>query len=585
MKPLRVEIQNIVETVFQNNGFDQKHAQIVVSNRPDLADFQCNGALPIAKSQGINPREVGEKILQDLKPLMPWAELSLAGPGFINISLSNDKLSAYGGDLFADRELACQKVESERNVFFDYGGPNVAKPMHVGHLRSGIIGQCLKNLFAFCGDKVTGDVHLGDWGTQMGMMIYALSQSNPELPYFDETFTGPYPSESPVTLDDLQEMYPTISAQCKEDEAVAAKARQATYELQQGRPGYRALWQHFVDVSIEDMKKHYGTLGVSFEQWFGESRYQDRLPDMIERFKKAGIVQESQGALIIPVAQETDKKEVPPLILQKSDGGVLYGTTDLATIEERVEKFGADLSVYVVDARQSLHFEQVFRAAHKAGFESEFEHIGYGTMNGPDGKPFKTRAGGVMRLGDLIEMLHSKAYERICEAGIAKEFSDDEIKHIADCVGVAALKFADLQHDPSQNYIFDLDKFMRFEGKTGPYLLYALVRIKSILRRAEEAGIHVGTIVLEHEKEKELLLTLAQLPDVIMRAYEKRRPNMLCEYAYAIAQTFSKFYGECHVVGAETEAQRVSRASLCLLTQRHLEVLLSIIGINVPHRM
>ena len=572
MQPLRHEIEKIVQNSFAGCGFE-------------TTDFQCNGALPLAKKAGKNPREIAEKILDVLAPALPYADLSLAGPGFINISVNSEKLSQYLQALTADHDLALQKVNTPQNVFFDYGGPNVAKPMHVGHLRSGIIGQCLKNLFIYCGDTVTGDVHLGDWGTQMGMMIHALSLTHAELPYFDKLYKGPYPETSPVSLDDLQEMYPKISAQCKEDESIAEAARRATYELQQGRPGYRALWQHFVDVSIADMKKHYGVLGVSFEQWFGESRYQERLPGMIERFQEAGIVEESNGALVIHVAEESDKKELPPLILRKSDGGVLYGTTDLATVEERVEKFNADLSVYVVDARQSLHFEQVFRAAHKAGFESKFEHIGYGTMNGPDGKPFKTRAGGVMRLGDLIEILQNKARERIEEAGIGQDFSKDEVDHIAQCVGVAALKFADLQHDPSQNYVFDLDKFMRFEGKTGPYLLYAIVRIKSILRKAQEANITKGDISIEHECEKELALVLAQFPDVIARAYEKRRPNMLCEYAYTIAQTFSKFYNACHVVGADTAGQKASRVALCNLTQRHLEKLLKLIGITIPERM
>lgn len=575
-----------LKTAFAACALDPKGAEVTVSNRPEIADFQCNGLLPLGKSLGKNPRDLGEQVIQALEAqALNWASFSLAGPGFINIVVHKNFCAQYLEEVHAQGHLGCVPVAHPRTVFFDYGGMNVAKPMHVGHLRSSITGETLKRIYAFCGDTVVGDIHLGDWGTQMGMMIYALSQRFPDLPYFDDAHMGPYPKESPVTLDDLQDMYPDISAKCKEDVATADLARRATYELQQGRPGYVALWQHFVDVSIADMKQHLDVLGVSFDQWFGESRYNDRLKDMIDRFQKTGMVVESEGALVIPVSKPEDKADIPPLMLRKSDGGVLYATTDLATIEEREKDFGAQKAIYVVDVRQSLHFEQVFRAAHKLGFKSDLVHIGYGTMNGPDGKPFKTRTGGVMRLGDLIQMLRDQALARINEAGLAKDMPESERTDIADMVGVAALKFADLQHDISQNYLFDLSKFTRFEGKTGPYLLYAAVRIQSILRKAAELGHKPGALDIQEDREKELALILAQFPEVIARAYDKMRPNMLCDYAYTLAQTFSRFYADCHVLGAQTPDLLGARLRLCALTHDHLRAVLHLIGIRIPERM
>lgn len=583
---LQNRVEAVLKKAFDTCDLDSKWAEATVSNRPDLADFQCNGVLPLGKNLGQNPRELGENILEALiSQNLPWATFSLAGPGFINVMISKDLCGTYLEEVDAQGHLGCVPLAHPRTVFFDYGGMNIAKPMHVGHLRSSITGEALKRIYAFRGDKVVADIHLGDWGTQMGMMIYELSRRFPDLPYFSQDYTGPYPAESPVTLDDLQDMYPVISAACKENPEIAERARRATYELQQGRPGYVALWEHFVEVSIADMKQHLDVLGVSFDQWFGESRYNKRLQGMIDRFQATGQVQESDGALIIPVLEPRDKAEMPPLMLRKSDGGMLYATTDLATIEEREEAFGADKAIYVVDVRQSLHFEQVFRAAKKLGFKSELVHIGYGTMNGPDGKPFKTRTGGVMRLGELIEMLRTQALDRIQEAGLAQDLSEKERAKIAEQVGVAALKFADLQHDVSQNYLFDLAKFTRFEGKTGPYLLYAAVRIQSILRKAGEAGHRAGPLMIQADREKELAFLLTQFPEVIARTYNKMRPNILCDYAYALAQTFSRFYTDCHVLGAETPELLSSRLRLCAMTHAYLTTVLGLIGITIPERM
>lgn len=579
MQPLRHQIEEKLKAAFTMKGFDPLLAQLSLSRRPDLSDYQCNGALIAAKKEGKNPLEVANTIVEALKEDFSIAEISLDGPGFINFKLFDKVLADTLGSI---EEFKATSPHLEK-VIVDYGGPNVAKPLHVGHLRSSIIGECIKRLLRFCGHQVIGDIHLGDWGTQMGMMIIELQHRHPDLPYFNAEITSGYPEQSPVTLEDLQEIYPIISAKCKESPEIAEKARHATYELQNGRPGYRALWQHFVDLSIADMKQHFGVLGVEFDQWFGESRYQAHLEGMIAKYQELGIAEESEGALIVPVAQETDKKELPPLLLRKSDGAALYATTDLATIEERVHTFKAEKIVYVVDMRQSLHFEQVFRAAKKAGIESAFHHVGYGTMNGPDGKPFKTRQGGVMQLGDLISMLKEKALERVEEAGVAQDLSDQERASIAEKIGIAALKFADLQHDPSQNYQFDLDKFMQFEGKTGPYLLYAVVRIKSILRKAHT--IQHGPLTCSSPAERKLMLHLLRFEDVVLLAHDKLRPNLLCEYAFELAQSFSNFYQQCPILKEEDKGLQSSRLTLCAKTLQVFDALFHIIGLSAPEKM
>jgi len=469
----------------------------------------------------------------------------------------------------------------------DYGGPNIAKPMHVGHLRAAIIGDSIRRIFKFVGDETIGDVHMGDWGLQMGMLISELEIRRPDLSYFDATLTGPYPIESPVTLVELEEMYPKASGDCKADPARLERARQATAELQDGRPGYRAVWQHFFDISVDAMKRDYGNLGVYFDLWKGEACVNDLIPPMVDDMKKMGVAIEDKGALIVPVKEETDKQDIPPLILIKSDGAAMYGTTDLATIVDRVSCQNPDRSIYVVDHRQSLHFLQVFRAAIKAGINGKGRlfHLGYGTMNGTDGKPFKTRVGGVMRLDDLIQMMSGEALKKLNEHGLGADYTEAERDDIAKKVGVSALKFADLSNNPIANYIFDIDRFSRFEGKTGPYLLYAAVRVKSLLKKAEAQNDRPSAILVPEEGERNLILMLAQMPDAISDAYAELAPNRIADFAFNLAQTFSSYYSAFHILSEPDVARRRSRLALAELVLKELELCLELLGISIPDRM
>jgi len=581
-------LTSIFEDAFTAQGLDRSFGEVTVSQRPDLGQFQCNGALPAAKQAKQNPRAIAQGIVDGLKNRPMFADLSLAGPGFINITLTDEYLEEWINRIDGDERLGCARKVDPCNVVLDFGGPNVAKSMHVGHLRSSIIGDSLQRLFRFVGDNVTSDIHMGDWGTQMGMLITELRRREPDLPYFDPDFSGPYPEESPVTMEDLEMLYPQASGRCKEDPEAMEEARIATAELQQGRPGYMALWRHFVDVSIAALRRDFGSLGVTFDLWLGESDASPRIPTMIERLKEKGLVDISQGAQVIHLPPREGEKEVPPLILVKSDGGVMYGTTDLATIEQRVNDLEADIIIYVVDARQALHFEQVFRAARITGIAPTgvaLEHAPFGTMNGRDGRPFKTRAGGVMKLQDLIQMAREQAELRMQEADIAQDYPEEERREIARKVGIAAVKYADLSNHRTSDYIFDLEKFTRFEGRTGAYLLYAAVRIKSILRKAAERGFAPGRILAPGSRERELVLTLAGLPEAIAMSYDKRAPNYLCDYIYALAQAFSRFYQNCHILSEENEALRGSWLALAALCLRQFELVLGLLGIEIPERM
>jgi len=586
MSSLTSLLSDIVGAAFTACDLPAEYGRVTVSNRPDLAQFQCNGALAAAKAAKLPPRQIAERILAHLEVQPIFRDLQLAGPGFINISMTDAWLAEHMNRLANDTRLG-MPVKDRLTVVLDYGGPNIAKPMHVGHLRAAIIGDSLRRIFSFAGDETIGDVHMGDWGLQMGMLISELEIRHPELPYFDKAKNGAFPAESPVTLKQLEELYPTASAACKSDPARLEVARQATAELQEGRPGYRALWQHFFDISVDAMKRDYGNLGVYFDLWKGEACVNDLIAPMVTAMKAKGIVEESDGAQIVPVAEETDKKPMPPLILIKSDGAAMYATTDLATIIDRVNCQNPDRILYVVDHRQSLHFEQCFRAAIKAGINGKatMTHLGYGTMNGTDGKPFKTRTGGVMKLDDLIQMVSDEAKKRLTEHGLGSDYTEIEREDIARKVGVAALKFADLSNNPIADYIFDLDRFSRFEGKTGPYLLYAAVRIKSLLRKAEQQGDLPGEIIATAEQERDLALKLGYLPDAIMGAYEELAPNRIADFAFTLGQTFSSFYAACHILSEADGAIRRSRLALCLLTLRQLELCLSLLGIETPDRM
>lgn len=592
MASLRAQLTTLFAEAFAQHGFDPKFGEVVVSQRPDLGQFQCNGALPAAGNQKPrgNPRQIAQKIVDTLQDNPLLSALSLAGPGFINISLTDEALATHTEQMRQDDRFLADTVTTPRKVVVDYGGPNVAKPLHVGHLRASIIGESIKRIFKFQGDEVLGDIHLGDWGTQMGQLIAQLANEQPNLPYFDANYEGEYPTDSPVTIEDLQELYPRASGRYKEDETFAEVARQATAELQNGRRGYRALWQHFVNVSVSELKSDLNQLGVSFELWLGESDAHPRIAPIIQQLEESGVAYISDGALIMDIEKPDDKKEVPPVMLRKRDGAVLYATTDLATIQERVEELKAELILYVVDARQQDHFIQVFRAAQKSGIAPEaqvgLEHNYFGTMNGTDGKPFKTRAGGVMRLKDLMEMVIGQALKKMEEAPFANEYEAGEAREIARKVGLSALKFGDLSNQRTKDYVFDLERFSSFEGKTGPYLLYTAVRAKSILRKAKDQGLTAGTILPPiADTARLLMLQLEQLPDMVAHAYDQRMPHSLAEYAYQIATAYNRFYGECHILTEEDTARQASWLALSELSIAVLEQLLYLLGIEVPERM
>lgn len=591
-----MSLQSTLTAIFQDafaaEGVDRSYGEVVISQRPELADYQCNGALAAAKSAGRNPRDIADAVVARVQANPSAgliADLEIAGPGFVNITVTDDALAASVQHMGESDRLGVTPAESPLNVVVDYGGPNMSKALHVGHLRAAVIGESLKRLTRFLGHNTIGDIHMGDWGMPIGQLIIELEDRQPDLPYFDEGFSGPYPEESPVDLDDLSDMYPVITERCADDPEVAERAREATFDLQNGRAGYLALWQHFRDVSVAGQRDDFDALGVEFDVWYGESTVHDRLAPMVERLLESGVAKESEGAVIVEVAAEDDAKEVPPLLLTRSDGSYLYSTTDLATIEMRVDEMDTDVMLYVVDARQSLHFEQVFRAARKAGIAAEdvdLEHIGFGTVNGPDGKPFKTRAGGVLRLGDLIEIVSDAARSKIDAAHIADDYPEDERARIARQVGIAALKFGDLSNHRSSNYIFDIDRFASFEGKTGPYLQYSAVRIASILRRAAEANLSAGPVVAPTvDAERNLMLRMVRLPEILERSMALRAPNVVAEYAFDLANDFSRFYEKCHILSEEDPVRQASWLSLVATTRSALELLLHLLGIEIPDRM
>jgi arginyl-tRNA synthetase len=581
MTSLAADLSRAVGDAFAAEGLDRRFGQVQVSDRPDLAQFQCNGALAAAKEAKTNPRAIAEKIAARLKADPQFAKVEIAGPGFINLALTDAALEG---------RIARPDVSSKPNgktLLLDFGGINVAKPMHVGHLRSSVIGDCLQRLFRANGWHVVSDIHLGDWGLQMGQLISEIGIRGIAPIYFDAAFKGPYPEQSPVTMEDLEEIYPAASAACKADPARLDAARRATVELQDGRPGYRALWRHFVEVSEAGARREFDTLDVHFDLWKGEASVHDRIAPMIADFKARGLAKLDEGALVIEVAQDGDKKPMPPLLLVKSDGGLLYGTTDMATIIERAEEQNPDLVLYVVDHRQHGHFEQVFRAAAKAGIagKAHLEHVGYGTMNGADGKPFKTRAGGVMKLYDLIAMAEVEAKSRLAEQGLGSDYSAEEREAIAKQIAIATIKFADLSNHRTTDYIFDLERFSKFEGKTGPYLQYAAVRIKSILRKAREEGHKGGVPAIHSPEERDLVLQLLSLGDVLQAAEDKRAPNILCDYAFTLAQNFSRFYAAHHIL-SETDARlRGQRLGLCARVLDVMTRSLGLLGIAIPERM
>ena len=587
MEKLIEKLSTIVMDKFQQCGYDSQYGVVTVSNRPDLCQFQCNGALPAAKKYKVSPVQIANCVAAALKEVDAFREVSIAGPGFINITIKDSFLADYINQMAEDKTYGCKKTEPPKTIVIDYGGANVAKPLHVGHLRAAIIGESIKRIARFLGNNVIGDVHLGDWGLNMGMVISEVKRRNPSLPYFNDSFTGEYPKEAPFTIDELEEIYPAANKLCKSDDEAMEEARKATAELQEGNRGYMALWHHIIDVSVADLKKNYGDLNVEFDLWNGESDSQKYIGPMVDMLKEKGFPYESEGALVIDVAEPTDTHPVPPFILLKSDGASLYSTTDLATILERVEKYNPDEIIYVVDKRQGLHFEQVFRCAKKTGIAKSdlgFYFIGFGTMNGKDGKPFKTREGGVMRLRDLIDIIKDSVRDKLIENNTIEK---DEVENIARKVGLSALKYGDLSNQVTKDYVFDIERFSSFEGNTGPYILYTVVRIKSILRKAGADSEEIGGKMLDpcNDTERDLMLKLAKFNEAVEAALVERAPNKICEYIYDLSNLFNKFYHENRIISEENAERKMSWLNLITLTKNVLEKALDLLGIEAPEKM
>ena len=585
MKIFIEKINDVLKSAFEELGYDKETGKVNVSNRPDLCQYQCNGALANAKKHKKAPMVIAQEVVEKLKGNGMFAKLEAVAPGFINMNINDEFLVNYVNEMNKDEQFGVSKTTEIKKIVVDYGGANVAKPLHIGHLRSAIIGESIKRIAKFLGHDVIGDVHLGDWGLQMGMVISEVERRNPSLPYFDENFTGEYPEEAPFTIDELEEIYPYASKLAKSDEKVMEAAKQATVELQQGRRGYFALWKHILNVSVADLKKNYGALDVNFELWNGESDAQKLIPSMIEELKEKGFAKESEGALVFDVSEETDKSPVPPLLLLKSDGAALYGTTDLATVVERVRDMKADEIIYLADKRQGLHYEQFFRAAKKSGIAHEgtiLDFIGFGTMNGKDGKPFKTREGGVMRLADLISMIKEAGKEKLKDN---KNIAEEDVEEISSKVGLAALKYGDLSNQAAKDYVFDIDRFASFEGNTGPYILYTIVRIKSILNKAEEFKAQNIISVPQSESERGLMLQLAKFNEVIELSFRDRAPHKICEFLYELSNNFNKFYNDTRILSEEDEAKKSSWLSLINLVKNVLEQGLDLLGMESVERM
>ena len=571
-----------MQAAFEEAGYDRAYGRVTVSNRPDLCEYQCNGALAAAKQYHCAPIKIAQAVVEKLNA-EDYSLVEAVNPGFINLKLSGHFLKEYLETMRTAPKFGAAQIGAGKTVVVDYGGANVAKPLHIGHLRPAIIGESLKRLYKYLGYNAIGDVHLGDWGLQMGLIIAELSERQPELPYFDPDFTGEYPKEAPFTVSDLEEIYPTASAK-KSDPEFSHKAHQATLELQQGRRGYRALWRHIMNVSVADLKKNYDNLDVHFEKWLGESDADPYIPPMVEDMKKRGIAVPSEGAWVIPVAQEGDKKEMPPCILVKSDGSSIYATTDLATLVQRMQDWHPDKVLYVTDKRQNLHFEQVFRAARKAGIvpdSTELEHVGFGTMNGKDGKPFKTRDGGVLRLETLISDMTDFVRAKVVENRIVEP---EEVESTTAKIAMAALKYGDLSNQPTKDYNFDMERFAAFEGNTGPYILYTIVRIKSILSRyGEWENLPIQEPANDYAKD--LMLAITKFGPALEGALKTSSPNLICAYVYELAGCVNKFYHETPILKEEDETVKAGHIALIGLAKNILEASIDLLGFHAPEKM
>lgn len=588
MEKIMELIEKEITEAFTSAGYDEKYGMVAVSNRPDLCQYQCNGALAAAKQYKKAPIMIANEVVEKLQGQKMFKEVTAIMPGFINIKLSDNCLVEYLTRMKEDKKYGCEESKDPKTIVIDYGGPNIAKPLHVGHLRSAIIGESIKRLGRFLGHKVIGDVHLGDWGLQMGLIITECKKRHPEWVYFDDNYQGEYPKESPFTISELEEIYPYANGYSKEHPEYKEEAQNATVVLQQGHRGYLALWNHILDISIGDLKKNYQKLNVEFDLWKKESDAQPYIPQMVEDMKNNGYAYVSEGALVVDVKEETDTKEIPPCMILKSDGATLYNTTDLATIVERMKLFQPDAITYVVDKRQELYFEQIFRCARKTKLVTDnvkLTFLGFGTMNGKDGKPFKTRQGGVMRLEKLIESITEAVYDKIMEN---RQMEEAEAKEVARKVGVAALKYGDLSNQASKDYVFDVDRFTSFEGNTGPYILYTIVRIKSILNKYKEQGSQLEQLQLKApiaESETALMLELVKFNEMVELAFLENAPHKICQYIYEVSNAFNKFYHENKILAQEDKTQQESWIALILLTHGVLSQCIDILGMEAPDRM
>ena len=588
MKKLLDNITAEVTKAFVEAGYEEKFGKVTLSNRPDLCEFQCNGAMAAAKQYKKAPFMIADDVAARLQGQEMFASVESVKPGFLNLKLSEEYLAEYLREMQADERYGCEKTAEPKTIIVDYGGANAAKPLHVGHLRSAIIGESVKRIARFAGHHVIGDVHLGDWGLQMGLIITELQERHPELVYFDESFTGEYPEEAPFTISELEEIYPCASGKSKEDEDYKKRALEATRELQQGRRGYRAIWKHIMNVSVADLKKNYGNLDVHFDLWMGESDAQEYIPDMVDYLKDNGYAHYDQGALVVDVKEETDTKEIPPCMILKSDGAALYDTTDLATIIQRMKLYKPDEICYLADKRQELHFVQCFRCARKAKLVNDdtvLSFIGFGTMNGKDGKPFKTREGGVMRLERLIGEINDEMYQKIVENRSVK---DTDARGTAQIVGLSAIKYGDLSNQASKDYVFDVERFTSFEGNTGPYILYTIVRTKSILGKYKEEGneLKKGALLApKSDSEKALMLSVSRFNGVVENAFEEKAPHKICAYIYELANEFNHFYHETKILSEQDEARKASYLALLDLVREVLETCIDLLGFSAPERM
>ncbi|MBR1423164.1 MAG: arginine--tRNA ligase [Ruminococcus sp.] len=578
MKSLTSLLTKKVEEAFEKCGYSKELASVTVSDRPDLCQFQCNGALGGAKLYHKAPRMIAEDVVKVLSDDKELAKVEIAGAGFINIDISDEMLLGYINEVFDDVNIGVPQAEKEETIVLDYGGPNVAKPLHIGHLRAAVIGEALKRLVRATGRKAIADVHLGDWGLQMGLVMAELEVRHPDWEVFSDRFDAEsFEGSIPLTADELNEVYPFASAKSKEDESFKARAKELTVELQNGEPRYTAIWKEIVKISVNDIKKNYDDLNVDFDYWYGESNADKYVPELLEALEKKDLMYESEGAMVVDVAKEDDKITVPPVIVKKSDGSSIYATTDLATIVQREKDFKPDGIWYVVDQRQSLHFTQVFRCAKKAEItDAGLEHLGFGTMNGADGKPYKTRDGGVMRLSLLFDTVYDAAMERVKES----KFSAEEDKaDVARKIAVATIKFGDLINHRAKDYIFDLDKFMAADGKTGSFLLYTVARVNSILKKVDEEKITAAASVFT-DSERDLLLKIALSGEAYALAFKERAPNIVCENAYQLAQSFSKFYHDNHILTEEDEQKKNAWLRACVVLRKVIEKHLDILGIE-----